>query len=106
MRDGEGAAVISLQWAPISTCFAAGLLLAGCTSPDMSPAPPAAMALYPPWTLNATPEEIALRWYPDATPSAAAAEAARIHCGNWYKSAVLVSDTRDGSAEIAQYRCR
>jgi hypothetical protein len=62
--------------------------------------------LYPPWTLNQTPEEIALRWYPDATPSVAALQAAQLHCSAWNKSAILVSDTRDGSAEIAQYHCR
>jgi hypothetical protein len=88
--------------------IAAGLAVAGCTGPAAPALPPAAPALtlYPPWTLNQTPEQIALRWYPDATPSAAAAEMARLHCGSWNKSAVLVSDTLDGSAEIAQYRCR
>jgi hypothetical protein len=84
--------------------IAAGLVLSGCAAQPSPPAVPA--VLYPPWTLNQTPEEIALRWYPDATPSAAAQQAAQLHCSAWNKSAILVSDTRDGSAEIAQYQCR
>ena len=96
-----GERVVAAIW------VAAAFVLFGCApdAPTTSPAAPA-LALYPPWTLSQTPEEIALRWYPDATPSAAAQQAAQRHCGIWNKSAVLVSDTRNGSAEIAQYRCR
>ncbi len=83
--------------------------LAGCTG-----GPPVAdqlaanvvLGAYPPWTLNQSPAQIALRWYPDATSGAAAAEAAAAHCGSWNKAAELVSDMRDGSAELAVYRCR
>jgi hypothetical protein len=31
---------------------------------------------------------------------------AQLHCGSWDKTAELVSSTQDGSAEIAEYRCR
>jgi hypothetical protein len=60
----------------------------------------------PPWTLNKSPDEIALRWYPDETPALAADQAAELHCRSWGKSAQLASDAQDGSAEVAQYRCR
>jgi hypothetical protein len=60
----------------------------------------------PPWTLNQSPAGISLRWYPDATPSAAADQVAQLHCVSWQKSAELISDNQDGSAEIAEYRCR
>ncbi len=60
----------------------------------------------PPWTLCQSPARISLRWYPDTTPSAAAGQVAQLHCGSWEKSAELVSDTQDGSAEVAEYRCR
>ncbi len=60
----------------------------------------------PPWTLSRSPVEISLRWYPDTTPSAAAEQVAQLHCESWEKSAELVSETQDGSAEIAEYRCR
>ena len=71
-----------------------------------APPPPVVLGGYPPWTLHQSPDQIALRWYPDATPTSAANETAGIHCRTWNKSAELVSDTRDGSAEIAEYRCR
>ena len=60
----------------------------------------------PPWTLSRSPAEISLRWYPDTTPSAAADQVAQLHCESWEKSAELVSEAQDGSAEIAEYRCR
>jgi hypothetical protein len=60
----------------------------------------------PPWTLNQSPAGIALRWYPDATPTAAADQIAQLHCRSWAKSAELVSNNQDGSARIAEYRCR
>jgi hypothetical protein len=60
----------------------------------------------PPWTLSQSPAEISLRWYPDTTPSAEADQVAQLHCGSWQKATELVSDTQDGSAEIAEYRCR
>ncbi len=72
--------------------IAALAALAGCTGP--------------PWTLSRSPTEISLRWYPDATAAAAAEQVAQLHCGSWEKSAELISDTQDGSAEIAEYRCR
>jgi hypothetical protein len=92
--------------------LAAAVAVAGCgetpAPPPEPPPPPApvAAALYPPWTLSQTPAAITLRWYPDVTPSASANLAAKQHCASWHKTAELVSDTRDGSAEIAQYRCR
>lgn len=92
-----------------AAAFAAVLILAGCSGPPSSPeqvAEEPALPWYPPWTLNQSSERIALRWYPDATPLAAAAQVARSHCGSWNKSAELASDTRDGSAEIAEYHCR
>ncbi len=72
--------------------IAALAALAGCTGP--------------PWTLSHSPTEISLRWYSDTTPSAAADQLAQLHCESWEKSAELVSETQDGSAEIAQYHCR
>jgi hypothetical protein len=81
----------------------------GCgepTEPPSQPPLPIASGLYPPWTLNQSPERIVLRWYPDATPAVAARQAAEHHCGSWNRSAELVSDTRDGSAEIAEFLCR
>jgi hypothetical protein len=102
--------VAKLQLAIRGAGIAALAVLAGCggTVGTVDQPPPAAIAsdLYPPWTLRQSPEEIALRWYPDATPSSAADQIAHQHCGAWNKSAVLVSDTRDGSAELAEYRCR
>jgi hypothetical protein len=107
-----------LQLAVRVVGFAALAGLAGCNGGPgaiaqpppgaINQPPPVAIAsdLYPPWTLLQSPEEIALRWYPDATPSSAANQIAHQHCGAWNKSAVLVSDTRDGSAELAEYRCR
>jgi len=86
----------------------AALVLVGCSGQEapVEP-PPAVLALgYPPWTLNQSPAGIALRWYPDATPRDAADRVAQIHCGSWNKSAVLVSDARDGSVELAEYHCR
>jgi hypothetical protein len=102
--------VAKLQLAIRGAGIAAIAVLAGCggTAGTVDQPPPVAIAsdLYPPWTLRQSPEEIALRWYPDATPSSAADQIAHQHCGAWNKSAVLVSDTRDGSAELAEYRCR
>ena len=60
----------------------------------------------PPWTLNKSAHEITLRWYSDNTPDAAAYEVAALHCGSWGKSAELASTVKDGSDQIAQYRCR
>jgi len=60
----------------------------------------------PPWTLSRSPAGISLRWYPDTTGSAVADQVAQLHCEAWEKSAELVADTQDGSARIAEYRCR
>jgi hypothetical protein len=59
-----------------------------------------------PWTLSRSPEAIAVRWYPDQTDILAANQVAELHCRSWGKTAQLAFDTRDGSAEIARYRCR
>ncbi len=59
-----------------------------------------------PWTLAKSHDDIALRWYPDTTPAAAADEVAPLHCRSWGKYAELASDAQDGSAEIARFRCR
>jgi len=86
------------------------LLLGGCSAsaPGRQASLPAALGLawYPPWTLAQSPAGISLRWYPDTTPTGAAEQVARLHCGSWHKTAALASDTRDGSAEVAQYDCR
>ena len=66
----------------------------------------AACSTGPPWTLSQLPDQITLRWYPDATPDVAASWVAQTHCGAWGKSAELVSYDQDGSAEIGKYRCR
>lgn len=60
----------------------------------------------PPWTLARSPEAIALRWYPDELGATAAAQTAELHCRSSGKAAALAADDRDGSAEIATYRCR
>jgi hypothetical protein len=60
----------------------------------------------PPWTLSQSPEAIALRWYPDETTLGAADQRAEQYCRSWGKAAQLAADLRDGSAEVAQYRCR
>jgi hypothetical protein len=60
----------------------------------------------PPWTLSRSPDQISLRWYSDTTPSAAADEAAQRHCRSTGRNAELVAHEQDGSADIAQYRCR
>jgi len=89
--------------------IAAALALAGCSGVAPTPIqPPTFLALggYPPWTLNQSPDGIALRWYPDVTSRDAADRIAQIHCGSLNKSAVLVSDARDGSVELAEYHCR
>jgi hypothetical protein len=59
-----------------------------------------------PWTLNKSAQEITLRWYSDNTPDVAAYEVAALHCGSAGKSAELASTIKDGSDQIAQYRCR
>jgi (2Fe-2S) ferredoxin len=89
--------------------LAAVLGATGCDLPAELPSPPPpaiASGLYPPWTLNQSPERISLRWYPDVTPTLAAQQIAKEHCASSNKVAVLVSDTRDGSAEIAEFLCR
>jgi hypothetical protein len=60
----------------------------------------------PPWVLAKSEHDISLRWYSDNTPSAAADQVAELHCASWGKSAELASAIKDGSAQIAQYRCR
>lgn len=59
-----------------------------------------------PWTLNKSAHEITLRWYSDTTPDAAAYQVAALHCGSWGKSAELASTLKDGSDQVANYRCR
>ena len=96
-----------LDRATAAAAFVAIFVLAGCEGvPESADQPPGGIGWYPPWTLNQSPERIALRWYPDATSSALASQVAQSHCGSWNKSAELVSDTRDGSVEIAEYHCR
>lgn len=60
----------------------------------------------PPWTLSKTPDAIAVRWYPDETDLVSADQLAELHCRSWGKTAQLATELRDGSAEVAQYRCR
>ncbi|MGH7045079.1 MAG: hypothetical protein ACREE2_01655 [Stellaceae bacterium] len=60
----------------------------------------------PPWTLSRSPHDITLRWYSDRTPDAAAYQVAALHCGSWGKSAELATTFKDGSDQIARYRCR
>jgi hypothetical protein len=86
------APMLKLNAAIGAGAVAALLFLAGCNGP--------------PWTLEKSPTGIALRWYPDTTPALLADEVAELHCGSSDKAAELVSDTRDGSAEIAKYYCR
>jgi hypothetical protein len=59
-----------------------------------------------PWTLSKSPEAIAVRWYPDESNIVAANQLADAHCRSWGRAAQLATDVRDGSAEVAHYRCR
>jgi hypothetical protein len=58
-----------------------------------------------PWTLSKSPDAITVRWYPDESDVIAADQLAQTHCASWGKAARLATDLRDGSAEVAQYRC-
>jgi hypothetical protein len=58
-----------------------------------------------PWVLTKSSDAITVRWYPDETSVVAADQFATLHCQSWGKTAHLMSDIRDGSAEIAVYRC-
>lgn len=60
----------------------------------------------PPWVLSQSPDHIALRWYSDNTPAIAAVQLAQLHCRSWGKSAELTADAKDGSDEVAHFRCR
>ena len=70
---------------------AALLALAGCGNP--------------PWTMAQSPDAIRLRWYPDVTPTVAADQVARLHCGQLGRRAVLADHEQAGSAETATWRC-
>jgi hypothetical protein len=59
-----------------------------------------------PWVLSKSPDAVTVRWYPDETSILAADRLAALYCQSWGKTARLVSDSRDGSAEIARYWCR
>jgi hypothetical protein len=59
-----------------------------------------------PWTLHQSADAITVRWYPDDTDIVAANQLANLHCRYWGKTALLATDLRDGSAEVAQYICR
>jgi hypothetical protein len=59
-----------------------------------------------PWTLEQSPSEITLRWYPDEVDSSVADGVAQMHCASTSKSAELISYTQNGSAQIGKYRCR
>lgn len=61
---------------------------------------------YPPWTMKSSPDAIALRWYPHTTPSMLAGQIAELHCARSGKSAEMVVNNRDGSAEYAEFHCR
>lgn len=60
----------------------------------------------PPWVLSQSANHIALRWYTDNTPAVAAVQLAQLHCRSSGKSAELTTDAKDGSDEVAQFRCR
>ncbi len=82
-------------------------LMAGATGVAALLGLPACSALpWTPWTLSQSPNHIILRWYTDSTPAAAADQVAALHCGSSRQTAELSSDAEDGSAEIAEYRCR
>jgi hypothetical protein len=59
-----------------------------------------------PWTVSKSPDAIVVRWYPDETNMEAADQLAGLHCRSQDKAAQLAADMRDGSAEVARYRCR
>lgn len=86
----------SALWVTAGAVGVAALLgLGGCSALPWTP-----------WTLSQSPDHITLRWYTDSTPGAAADQVAALHCRSWGKAAELRSDAEDGSAEIAEYRCR
>jgi hypothetical protein len=72
----------------------------------VAPALALAACAAPPWTVASAPAAIALRWYPQATPHSRADQLAELHCARSDKTAEMVLDNRDGSAEYAEYRCR
>lgn len=90
--------------------LAAGALLvatvAGCGGPPLAPYSKAVSPNGPPWVVARSPELVALRWYDNQTPAAAATALARAHCARYGKAAVLVSDEQSGGARIAQFACR
>ena len=59
-----------------------------------------------PWTLEQSPSNITLRWYPDEVDASVADLVAQTHCASTSKNAELISYTQDGSAQIGRYRCR
>ncbi len=60
----------------------------------------------PPWVTSASPDRIALRWYPPDTSPAAAQAVAQLHCGASGRRAELASTEQSGSAQFAEYLCR
>jgi hypothetical protein len=70
------------------------LALAGCAGPPG-----------PPWPEIASPGGITLRWYPDEVSEAEAQQVAAAHCAVADRNARMAALERDGSAEIARYRC-
>ncbi len=60
----------------------------------------------PPWTLAESADAVTLRWYPDETSQATAEQIADAYSGAQRRSYAIAADQRDGSAEVARYRCR
>ncbi|HVC57749.1 MAG TPA: hypothetical protein VND95_17500 [Stellaceae bacterium] len=81
---------------PIAIRAALGVLLLGLTG----------CAGGPPWPEAASRDAITLRWYPDEISAAEAQQVAEAHCAPARRIAAIAAVERDGSAEIATYRCR
>jgi hypothetical protein len=60
----------------------------------------------PPWVVGATPDRVALRWYPPDVSRSAADLLAERHCAASGKRAEFASTEQSGSAQIAEFRCR
>ncbi len=86
--------------------LALGASITGCSVAPTAPGAGPELGWYRPWVLNQSPDRIAMRWYPDTTTQWSATLVAQAHCARTNRTAVLVSDARDGSDELAEYHCR
>jgi uncharacterized lipoprotein YajG len=68
------------------------LCLAGCSAPVAA--------------VRRTPQSVMLRWYQGEATNANAQQIAEAYCGARRQAATLSAVDRNGSIEVATYRCR